>query len=892
MACPAWQAVLLQGLLLLVGMVGFAGTFLEIWGSTSLSTVTPVIADDHHDWQEVEPAFDRCVIMLVDALRFDMVLEGAMPLTRQVAAHEHTRLYRAIARTPTVTMPRLKALTTGRMPKFIDVFHNFGSSAVIDDNIIQQMKLHSQHTGGRNVLYGDNTWIKLFPDGFFRSDGTTSFFTKDFTEVDDNITRHLKEEFDPTLSHPKSRDWELVVLHYLGLDHIGHQLGSSGQRMKDKQAEMDSIFNSIHDALTAQDAVRANASDTDGQRRSLLILMSDHGMTDAGTHGGASLPESSAVLLFAPTIPMEIDDNSHGNGTMTGSAIDIETVQQVDFTPTFATQLGIDIPRRSLGRIIATAIPQRSQRVLALRQNAQQMMSENMRVVCPGTATALLEHGVNIDDSDLRTAGQGDAYDCARVMQEFVLAENLFVQLSSTGDRSELIQIDEERRCQAAYDSFLVSAQTMVAGESGRSESTAVELPFLIIVLMTAVIGTVSFLYNERPGLKWSAFGTAALFLIASALTGSSFIENEHCIHFFFMSTWCVLRLRDSLLGERPDAPANPQNCSSSKFWRAATWVTILCSLRILRQNLWIINFPKLNHVKEPSLIPGTSVRTVSADNANGDTATFVLSFVLALALLVLPRFGSRRKDGSGRVFGLGGITKWTALIVGAVSCVLFKMSTAEWPVAVWVATEVLDPITLPRLVYGCCAVSLVLSFFTGSNGKFRARPQLPDSLFASALLLATLLLRPVRLPALLLTAAVLQAIGREDLCRNAHSGRRLSFFPYFWLGKCLFFAQGNSHLISTVDVSPANIGLTAYDPIICGALLVFATFCGPILGILAFYGSQARLRLRRKISVNERQNDDSWGLGLEVVLFGVFLVLDPRFLTHALCARYWACTP
>ena len=60
MACPAWQAVLLQGLLLLVGMVGFAGTFLEIWGSTSLSTVTPVIADDHHDWQEVERLRSVC----------------------------------------------------------------------------------------------------------------------------------------------------------------------------------------------------------------------------------------------------------------------------------------------------------------------------------------------------------------------------------------------------------------------------------------------------------------------------------------------------------------------------------------------------------------------------------------------------------------------------------------------------------------------------------------------------------------------------------------------------------------------------------------------------------------------------------------------------------------
>jgi ethanolaminephosphotransferase len=36
--------------------------------------------------------------------------------------------------------------------------------------------------------------------------------------VDNNVTRHISEEL-------KSNDWNTMVLHYLGLDHIGHKGG-------------------------------------------------------------------------------------------------------------------------------------------------------------------------------------------------------------------------------------------------------------------------------------------------------------------------------------------------------------------------------------------------------------------------------------------------------------------------------------------------------------------------------------------------------------------------------------------------------------------------------------------------------------------------------------------
>ncbi len=88
-------------------------------------------------------------------------------------------------------------------------------------------------------MYGDDTWLKLFPNTFSRADGTSSFFVsvsgvsldscilgqsteilnnQDFTEVDNNVTRHLSEELNQS-------DWNGMFMHYLGLDHIGHKLG-------------------------------------------------------------------------------------------------------------------------------------------------------------------------------------------------------------------------------------------------------------------------------------------------------------------------------------------------------------------------------------------------------------------------------------------------------------------------------------------------------------------------------------------------------------------------------------------------------------------------------------------------------------------------------------------
>jgi ethanolaminephosphotransferase len=89
----------------------------------------------------------------------------------------HAYPFTAHALPPTVTLPRIKALTTGSIPNFLDAILNIAesdtsSTLAFQDNWLSQANL----TGKQLVMYGDDTWLKLFPRVFSRSDGTSSFF--------------------------------------------------------------------------------------------------------------------------------------------------------------------------------------------------------------------------------------------------------------------------------------------------------------------------------------------------------------------------------------------------------------------------------------------------------------------------------------------------------------------------------------------------------------------------------------------------------------------------------------------------------------------------------------------------------------------------------------------
>lgn len=86
------------------------------------------------------PKFNKVILLVIDALRYDFVtfdksIKKSQELPYQnkmkifddllTISPKQSKLYKFIADPPTTTMQRLKGLTTGSLPSFIDASHNF-----------------------------------------------------------------------------------------------------------------------------------------------------------------------------------------------------------------------------------------------------------------------------------------------------------------------------------------------------------------------------------------------------------------------------------------------------------------------------------------------------------------------------------------------------------------------------------------------------------------------------------------------------------------------------------------------------------------------------------------------------------------------------------------------
>ena len=110
-----------------------------------------------------------------------------------------------------------------------------------------------------------------------------------------------------------------------------------------KHHEMDSIVKQIYRALQTEDHLEST----------LLVLCGDHGMNDAGNHGGSAPGETSPALVF---MSPKLESISLGAPCPLESPKEAfqyyGVVEQSDVTPTLAGLLGFPIPLNNLGVFI------------------------------------------------------------------------------------------------------------------------------------------------------------------------------------------------------------------------------------------------------------------------------------------------------------------------------------------------------------------------------------------------------------------------------------------------------------------------------------------------------------------------------------------------------------
>lgn len=362
------------------------GTIIFSRGLLSKRTVVTNRGQDSERCQQekaelgLRPSVDQVVLVLIDAMRPDFAIPmlgkdfagRCDPTTPQkrftsggsltyieealLSPHHQAAGLMLVADSPTTTAQRLKAISTGTLPAFIEAGANFNSDAVQEDSLIAQVN-------GKAVVLGDDTWLNLFDRSMWQEVHVfPSFDVRDLDSNDDGVLQHLNRVL-------RDSNASLVVVHFLGIDHAGHSFHASHPHIERKLNQFNVVLRNISQQLqSAKDDVRR-----------MILVFGDHGMTESGDHGGPS-PVESDTFLFAEYFSSKaknraanvligemaehrfrncekLDDLCRLNfcGKKFPSRLQpagIPAAFQVDLVPTVAQLLQVPIPFSNIGRTI------------------------------------------------------------------------------------------------------------------------------------------------------------------------------------------------------------------------------------------------------------------------------------------------------------------------------------------------------------------------------------------------------------------------------------------------------------------------------------------------------------------------------------------------------------
>ncbi|EED12545.1 transferase (Gpi7), putative [Talaromyces stipitatus ATCC 10500] len=736
-------------------------------------------AAEQSDWEKAPPIFDKVILMVVDALRSDFVYSNnsGFVFTQNLIRTGAALPFTAHASSPTVTMPRIKAITTGSVPSFSDVVLNIAesesmSTLVHQDTIITQLK---NGLPGKMLMYGDDTWLNLFPNTFDRFEGTSSFFVSDFTEVDNNVTRHVSPEL-------ARDDWSVMVLHYLGLDHIGHKAGPKSSHMIPKQREMDGIVENIYNAMLSESHLEST----------LLVLCGDHGMNEAGNHGGSSAGETSPALTFispklkthAEKVQLKVLDSPI-------EAKEFEyyrTVEQSDITPTLAGLLGVPIPLNSLGVFIPEFLglwENEMDRLTVLLENTAQIQKV-IKMAYPKFFS---------NDKIFKDVSNGNGAHLSSSALERLENELIAAGMSESADESS----------QKAYYRFLHSAQSLMSGAASSYKLSMLYSGTLMAAFACLVSGVIAYCTLSTSQTSSTVFLFVTSMLHGSMMFASSFVEEEQQFWYWISTAWAVyIHLK-----------------STSKFGaRILSIRSIAYSLSFIAAGRFVRRW---NQTGQKFAGEPDTVQYLTSSQPMLLWALVLLTYIVNCQELIR---SAPFRDIFGKLL-------WTILSVAvSLAAIIFKVSFTAAD-----APELLYPLMLritkwgfqfslvfqARIVF--IGITLLVGIFVFSS--FRSvgiqnvqRKRLLHEALALFLITQS---RATNIPLFLLFKVQASIVELVDL-NSIETTLNLILMQHV-----AFFAFGGSNALSSVNLSTAYNGVSDYNVVVVGLLTFISNWAGPI---------------------------------------------------------------
>ncbi|XP_052774219.1 GPI ethanolamine phosphate transferase 2-like isoform X2 [Mya arenaria] len=730
----------------------------------------------------------------------------------------------------------------------------------------------------------------------------------------------------------------MMILHYLGLDHIGHTVGPASPLVAPKLQEMDKIIQNIYTSLEKK------GSDF------LVLVCGDHGMSDQGSHGGASDREVLVPAVFLSPLYKNHKEMWRAQ----------HQLLQVDLAPTLSVLLGLPPPSNSLGQLLVSVFDgfTDQQKLDSLYVNLQQvirLMEQSVEDIEKESSYELAQYAIQQHDNYL-TTGQPEP---SHIFRSYEMA----LDRMTSRIAGSLTTYDHYAMLLAVIISFMALNLSLCLTTSSRVEtkitvSVIGGICLSIILLFGHMTACTSQSFHSAVLCGWSIKSLALqMVLLASVIFlcfnilanfkqiltrlkmlspktslerlllygtlfhslsfgSSSFVEEEHQTWYFLTMTFYLVALVTevkghiiNVVGKKTDIlveiakyddarnsvnsdEANVLNVSNSNglfnkktktnceqkvfdeqnhlsfeqtsmqkspceiknhrkqipFYQLLPWKLIvgIATVMLLGRLLRILNQTGNKWLD----VPDVGDWLLSPENKSTLSVSVVGSLVIIFLCIILT----------------GGVAMLESVFftVGLVLVYLYRVNSGE----ILGVSELLNAhdntkshgIFEARLVYAVILLMNLISVYKNishhytnkhstfehhkeatrdQNSAATSKCQVPYSLtpiktlHLSWILLMLLLLRTHN--TMLVAMVTLQeCLLWKDVIRRVGLSPGYLALLCWWMGQAVFFQQGNSNSLSTVDVSAGYVGLAGYQSTVVGVLLFCSTYAGPGFWLIA----------------------------------------------------------